>query len=192
MQCGNSKNSLLQAIFYRYECGLTDILYKADVGVWILAHRTVASYPKEIFLEQTLNPQLQEYCTLVNHYGSDKYSAPELMKEALVSVFLTRALQATGYFGNSEITDPVFGKEELQICLWIHRFMRIARFNCHAIREVTKESNLSIGAAINPTLAMINHSCDSNYGRVWRLEENLVYAYATRPIKKGKQTADTK
>ena len=70
--------------------------------------------------------------------------------------------------------------------------MRIARFNCHAIREVTKESNLSIGAAINPTLAMINHSCDSNYGRVWRLEENLVYAYATRPIKKGKQTADTK
>ena len=31
--------------------------------------------------------------------------------------------------------------------------------------------------------AMINHSCDSNYGRVWKLDENLVVAYATRPIK---------
>ena len=45
---------------------------------------------------------------------------------------------------------------------------------------------LSIGAAINPTLAMINHSCDSNYGRVWNLESNQVLAFATRPIKQGK------
>ena len=28
--------------------------------------------------------------------------------------------------------------KELQIALWMHRFMRIARFNCHAIREVKK------------------------------------------------------
>ena len=90
------------------------------------------------------------YSTLVNHYGSDQFSAPELMKEALVCVFLTRCLQSTGYFGSKEsntsatdpsaldISDPCFGKEELQIALWIHRFMRIARFNCHSIREVTK------------------------------------------------------
>ena len=80
----------------RYECGLTDILYKADLGVWILAHRSVASHPKEIFLEQKLDSRFVEYSTLVSHYGSDKYSAPELMKEALVCVFLTRCLQATG------------------------------------------------------------------------------------------------
>ena len=44
-----------------------------------------------------IGPQrLVEYSTLVSHYGSDKYSAPELMKEALVCVFLTRCLQATG------------------------------------------------------------------------------------------------
>ena len=61
--------------------------------------------------------------------------------------------------------------------------MRIVRFNCHAIREVSNNQNSSIGVAVNPTLAMINHSCDSNYGRVWKLDEDLVVAYATRPIK---------
>ena len=81
---------------------------------------------------------MTEYCKLVAHYGSDKYTAPELMKEALVCVFLTRCLQATGYFGIQEKIEPVFGVEELQIALWMHRFMRIARFNCHAIREVKK------------------------------------------------------
>ena len=29
------------------------------------------------------DPTLTEYCKLVAHYGSDKYTAPELMKEAL-------------------------------------------------------------------------------------------------------------
>ena len=81
--------------FYRHECGFTDMLYKSDVGVWILAHRSIASYPKETFLDNyhKEDPTLTEYCKLVAHYGSEKYNAPELMKEALVCVFLTRCLQ---------------------------------------------------------------------------------------------------
>ena len=51
--------------FYRYECGLTDILYKADLGVFILALRSVASYPKEIFLEQTLDSRSQSFTSLM-------------------------------------------------------------------------------------------------------------------------------
>ena len=74
------------------------------------------------------------------HYGSEDFNAPELMKEALVSVFLTRCLQSKGYFGFQEKLVPQFGVDELRIALWIHRFMRIARFNCHAIREVRKPS----------------------------------------------------
>ena len=119
---------------------MTDVLYKSDIGVWILAHRSVASYPKEIFLEnQHKNDEkLNEYCKLVGHYGSDKYSPPELMKEALVCVFLTRCLQSTGYMGLKSTLEPDLGTDDLRIALWIHRFMRIARFNCHAIREVKR------------------------------------------------------
>ena len=96
---------------------------------------------------------MKEYCTLVAHYGSTEFSAPELMKEALVAVFLTRCLQSTGYFDFQETLVPEFGKDELRIALWIHRFMRIARFNCHAIREVKKTGEkvdtLSIGKDFN-------------------------------------------
>lgn len=184
---------------FRFECGLTDVLYKSEVGVWILAYRTMTSHSKEMFLNNGHkdDPSLSNYCKLVAHYGSDKYSAPELMKEALICVFFTRCLQATGYFGllDDLKTRCEFNVQELQIALWLHRFMRIARFNCHAIREVVKVINgkvetMSIGAAINPTLAMINHSCDSNYGRVWNLKNNQVLAFATRPIKKGDEITD--
>ena len=37
---------------------------------------------------------------------------------------------------------------------------------------------------------MINHSCDSNYGRVWDLNKNIVKAFATRGIKKGEEITD--
>ena len=97
--------------------------------------------PKSIF--QNLHkedPKLDEYCTLVAHYGSEDFNAPELMKEALVAVFLTRCLQSKGYFDFKESLWPEFDVGELRIALWIHRFMRIARFNCHAIREVKKPS----------------------------------------------------
>merc|ERR1712141_166624 len=88
--CSELCRKISQESYHKHECGLTDALYKADVGVWILAHRSVASYPKEIFLDQNLDSHLQEYCTLVTHYGSDKFSAPELMKEALGTIHKLR------------------------------------------------------------------------------------------------------
>ena len=125
--CTEFCRSSAQNSYHKHECRLTDVLYKSDIGVWILAHKSVAQFPKETFLEnQPLPAKLDEFCKLVTHYGSDQFSAPELMKEALVCVFLTRCLQSTGYF-NRAITTPSFGMEELQIALWIHRIMRISR-----------------------------------------------------------------
>ena len=113
---------------FRHECGLTDVFYKSDIGVWILAHRSVASKPKANFLgELPFDLRLEEYIKLVTHYGSNKFSAPELMKEALVCVFLTRCLQSTGYF-EKDIQEPAFGLDEMKVALWMHKFMRIARY----------------------------------------------------------------
>ena len=49
--CSDFCRNIAQNTYHKYECGLTDILYKSDIGVWILAYRSVATYPKEIFLE---------------------------------------------------------------------------------------------------------------------------------------------
>lgn len=51
---------------------------------------------------------------------------------------------------------------------------------------------------MNPLLSLINHSCDSNYGRVWVHDRSssggssalLVRAYATRPIAAGEEVTD--
>jgi hypothetical protein len=77
----------------RYECGLIDILYQSEIGVWILAFRAVASRPRDFFLSndfpnvakrQSNDDEFEQLCRLVTHEGSDKFLAPELMKEALV------------------------------------------------------------------------------------------------------------
>ena len=82
----------------------------------------------------------------------------------------------------------VFSIVERLTIIFFFRLMRAAEFNghevvCAATRRVT-------GFALNPHLALINHSCDANYGRVWggsgRVGEEgsaVVKAFATRPIK---------
>ena len=47
---------------------------------------------------------------------------------------------------------------------------------------------VKIGVAINPSLALINHSCDPNYARVEKGKN--VLAFATRLIRKGEEILD--
>ena len=47
---------------------------------------------------------------------------------------------------------------------------------------------VKIGVAINPSLALINHSCDPNYARVEKGKD--VLAFATRLIRKGEEILD--
>ncbi|CAB4064364.1 unnamed protein product [Lepeophtheirus salmonis] len=57
----------------------------------------------------------------------------------------------------------------------LRKFIKIASFNSHEVTEVIvrrkgNEDNVGarrVGTAINPYLALINHSCDPNHGRVW-------------------------
>ncbi len=97
---------------------------------------------------------------LVTHAGSDKFNAYELMKEALVAVFLANHIGV-----NENIK---------QAALDLHKWMRIIKFNCHEV--VDPESRLVIGHALNPILALINHNCDSNYGKV-RTPHSYAYVH---------------
>lgn len=195
-QClNNAANS------HKYECGITDVLYNSDIGVWILALKVVASKNASFFASapgkvKLEDDHLEKINQLVSHFNSDLYSAPELMKEALVCVFLTRCLISGGYFGTE--TNSEFDRPHVNVALWLHRFMRISKFNSHEVTEVSEEGpSLSspkarrrrIGTCINPNLALINHSCDPNYGRVWC--HSGVLAFATRPIKKGQEICDS-
>jgi hypothetical protein len=85
--------------YCRYECGIIDILYQSDIGVWILAFRALTSARSpQFFVENDFknvvknnvaacDADLDDFdrlCRLVTHEGSERFSAPELMKEAMV------------------------------------------------------------------------------------------------------------
>ena len=48
-----------------------------------------------------------------------------------------------------------------------------------------------IGVCLNPSLALINHSCDPNYGRVWIHGTNKVLAICTRVVSAGEEICDS-
>lgn len=133
----------------------------------------------------------QDVLNMESHEGSDQYSAPELMKEALVAIFLTRFLEQGNFFQSCFSLNHQIPPGDLKVALMIHKLMRVIRFNCHEILSKPEgRGPKKIGFGVNPCLAMINHSCDSNYGRVWTSNQQRVMAFATRPIKRGQQICD--
>ena len=85
-------------------------------------------------------------------------------------MFLLRCLQFKGYI-SKESGSPELSEDELFFARLLHHFMRCAYFNTHetVIAEENDDDSgdkvkvRRIGRATNPTLALINHSCDPNY-----------------------------
>jgi hypothetical protein len=67
--------------------------------------------------------------------------------------------------------------------------MRVAQFNSHEVTAFQSNTAVVIGVAVNPLLALANHSCDGNYGRVWRPGGGAT-AHVTRPLAQGEEIAD--
>ena len=82
----------------------------------------------------------------------------------------------------------------------LHHFMRVTYYNTHEI-TTTEEDDISdglgperlrmrrIGRATNPTLALLNHSCDPNYRRISVGKQTL--GFATKVIEVGEEITDT-
>ena len=70
----------------------------------------------------------------------------------------------------------------------LHSFPQLCLFPLQVTQLVRDQTDwtlnkvVKIGVALNPSLALINHSCDPNYARVVRGKN--VLAFATRKIRK--------
>ena len=145
--CSQSCKQEAGQSYHKYECKRTDVLYQAQVDVWILALRLVASKPLDFWLENPVSKitrdkthPLHQTVVMESHNGSSEFSAPELMKEAMVAVFLTRFLISSKFFGkvNSSAT---FTPDQLKISAWIHHLMRVARFNSHEVTQKVQSAD---------------------------------------------------
>ncbi len=139
----------------RVECGLTPLLLASNIGVWGLALRGAILIQQQQQQQKKKNgkPASHPELDLVAHFGLGSLNAPEQMKEALVVVFLLRLMGKEG-------------EPDLETANLLRKLMRVAQFNSHEVVG-SAEAPEVIGSAVNPHLALINHSCDANYGRVW-------------------------
>ena len=100
------------------------------------------------------------------------------MMQSLAAIFLLRCLKAKNYYPIEPNADPKrLSEEELYLSLLIHHFMRVTYYNTHEITTTDEDTNgvgfgtdrlamRRIGRATNPTLALLNHTCDPNYRRI--------------------------
>ena len=49
--CGPTCRKVANDSYHKYECGITDVIHKAQIGGWALAHRAITTHPLEYFLE---------------------------------------------------------------------------------------------------------------------------------------------
>ena len=49
--CGPVCRKEANDTYHKYECGITDVIHKAQIGGWALAYRAITTHPFEYFLE---------------------------------------------------------------------------------------------------------------------------------------------
>ena len=49
--CGPACRKEANDVYHKYECGITDVIHKAQIGGWALAYRAITTHPFEYFLE---------------------------------------------------------------------------------------------------------------------------------------------
>ena len=206
--CSTACREAAVTSYHPAECGYTDLLYQANLGAWHLAYRALTTRPWSWWsgdMDQWLqhdermgvatdqaadqvysSDDVRTFHNLVTHDGVGHKAAPELMMQCHVVVFMVRLLTHTGYLpacSTAELT-----ADSLHAARLLHHLMRAAYYNTHETTQVisdpdfTRSSTVRIGRQTNPTLALINHSCDPNYRRVSR--GTTTYGFATKPISK--------
>ena len=100
------------------------------------------------------------------------------MMQSLAAIFLLRCLKAKNYYPVEPNADPtLLSDTEMYLSLLIHHFMRVTYYNTHEVTTTDEDTNgvgfgtdrlamRRIGRATNPTLALLNHTCDPNYRRI--------------------------
>ena len=139
-----------------------------------------------------------DYRALVN-LGTHAYDLEDdlVIKNSVLAVFFVRFLKFAGYFGSSAGSKPkpmgaktVPDETEIFMLRLAHQLINIQSFNSHSVHEMTTNFEWEkIGTSINPSLALVNHSCDSNAIRC-NLNKNSILV-AGRHIKEGEEITDS-
>ena len=174
------------ATYHVTESKFMDVLFQHGLRKkeWFLALRAVTMKSLAYFLEQGIGEHDPGYGTkdgvvydgqdfqslynLVSHHS--EWSFKEHAYKAFFSLFFVRCLQKSNYFGEHQSKEGVgeLNKEELLIGTLMIHIMEVATMNAHEIGQMEVEGETNwllaqtkpVGCALEPTLVLLNHSCD--------------------------------
>ena len=177
---------------HRFACKLTDYFDSAGLSVIChLAYKLVSQHPPAWFEEHkslwaTPDQRSGETCERKEEYLSADYrnvfnlvthheqmSSTENFHRATFAIFLLRCLDSQGYFASNPSSSSELTGEKLLIARLLFHFLELLQFNTHEVAQLEMvgrrfedgaKSRL-IGAAVFPTLALFNHSCEPSLTR---------------------------
>jgi len=199
--------------YHKYECKLIDLFLSSGMSIiCFMAYRSITQKSlawfkenRDIFenhdktsgqsKEQTevySSGDYRNYYNLVNHH--EKRPTGDIFHRAMFSVFLLRCLQSQGYFSSSP--EESLSDDEVLIGTLLMHFLEVLQFNAHEVAQFEMQSKTSqegaksvyIGAAVYPTLALFNHSCDPSIVRYY--VEDYVVVQAIKNIFKGEEICE--
>merc|ERR1712012_1291634 len=215
MFCSMKCRTTALSTYHKYECKLVDLFLSSGMSIiCFLALRTVTQKPLQWFRDNREMFELSKhdktsgetkeqkevyessdyrnYFNLVSHH--DERKTNDMFHRAMFSVFLLRCLQSQGYFPDSP--QETLTEDEHLIGNILCHFLEVLQFNAHEVAQfemVTKTSqegakSAFIGAAVYPTLALFNHSCDPSIVRYY--VEDYVVVQAIKNIFKGEEICE--
>lgn len=132
------------------------MFYAANLETWILVFRALAMNQHEVIVK---SPKWIKTMNLVSHYGSNQFNAPELMKESLVAVFFIRWFRAaksqTEGDDDQDLANLPFDDNDMNLALFVHKMMRIVRFNCHEVTAKATDGQVQVEISSEKVIILI-------------------------------------
>lgn len=151
----------------------------------IISQKTFKYFKDE---QKKLKRFLRDNCDesiMADPYKSDNYqtvfflcrnefsrSKEELLHFTIMAIYLLKLLRIANFFGDKVKQQEELSKDEIFIVSLIIRHLELLQFNCHEIAELRNTTDYEdgqqilsyalhcTGAALYPTAALFNHSCD--------------------------------
>ncbi|XP_026278286.1 SET and MYND domain-containing protein 4-like [Frankliniella occidentalis] len=180
--CSAACRTQAERTHHAVECSVLPLLWASGASITcLMALRAIAQLPKGAAPPASV-------MSLVTHTA--RRQTEDLLHRAHMAVFLARCLQAAGHAGE--------GDEVLRTGGRLLTLLQLLQFNVHEVSELelkvppprgydSATSNF-VGAALYPTLALFNHSCDP--GVVRYFNGTTVVVHAARGLRAGQPVCE--
>ncbi|XP_039280323.1 SET and MYND domain-containing protein 4 [Nilaparvata lugens] len=199
--CSEECRDVASKSYHRYECAYVDLLLGSGMSVLCYislriftraALKDFLSLKSKLGTDDDSHPYLRFY-KLVKH---DLYrTAADYLNRTLMSLFLLRVLQSSGYFGQKFDPERLSADELYVGTLMLHQ-LELLQFNAHEIYETVMKAPLefksmklnyaAVGVFISA--AMFNHDCYPALARYFNGQ--TIVLQCTRPILAGEPVTE--